>query len=167
VENNVGLSEYLQNKASLDEIVRTTRLDNLSFIPSGKLPQDDVGILNGPRMTELIQKLKGQYDVVFFDSPPILGVSDASLLVSEVDNTIMVVQHRRFPRGMLQRVKQAVTHVGGNLIGVVLNNVDTKQDDSYSYYSNYNEYYAPRRERASTAKPVTAGRAKQDDEGEY
>ena len=57
--------------------------------------------------------LKRQYDVVFFDSPPILGVSDASVLVSEVDNTIMVVQHRRFPRGMLQRVKQSVGHVGG------------------------------------------------------
>lgn len=168
VENNLGLSEYLQGKATLDEIVRTTKLDNLSFIPSGKIPQDDVGILNGVKMTDLIQKLKHQYDVVFFDSPPILGVSDASLLVSEVDNTIMVVQHRRFPRGMLQRVKQAVTHVGGNLIGVVLNNVDTRQDDSYSYYSNYNDYYAPRRERATTAKPVaTATSSKGEDDGEY
>lgn len=169
VENDLGLSEYLQGKASLEEITRTSRLDNLSFIPSGKLPQDDVGILNGPRMTELIQKLKHQYDIVFFDSPPILGVSDASLLVSEVDSTIMVVQHRRFPRGMLQRVKQAVTHVGGNLIGVVLNNVDTRQDDSYSYYSNYNDYYTPRRERASSPKPVAAGSSKGDDhaEGDY
>jgi succinoglycan biosynthesis transport protein ExoP len=165
VENDIGLSEYLQNKASLDEIVRTTKLDNLSFIPSGKLPQDDVGILNGSRMTDLIHKLKNQYDIVFFDSPPILGVSDASLLVSEVDNTIMVVQHRRFPRGMLQRVKQAVTHVGGNLIGVVLNNVDTRQDDSYSYYSSYNDYYAPRRERATPQKPVVAGN--KADDGEY
>jgi len=167
VENDIGLSEYLQNKASLDEIIRTTRLDNLSFIPSGKLPQDDVGILNSARMTDLIHKLKTQYDIVFFDSPPILGVSDASLLVSEVDNTIMVIQHRRFPRGMLQRVKQAVTHVGGNLIGVVLNNVDTRQDDSYSYYSSYNDYYTPRRERATASpKPVAAGH-KNDDNGEY
>jgi len=165
VENNMGLADYLQGKATIDEITKTTRLDNLSFIPSGKLPQDDAGILNSARMTELIQKLKQQYDVVFFDSPPILGVSDASLLVSEVDNTIMIVQHRRFPRGMLQRVKQAVTHVGGNLIGVVLNNVDTRQDDSYSYYSNYTDYYAPRRERVKT-KAVPAGVAKRDDDEE-
>jgi polysaccharide biosynthesis transport protein len=167
VDNSVGLADYLQNKATLDEIIRTTKLDNLSFIPSGRLPQDDAGILNSSRMTELMQKLKHQYDVVFFDSPPILGVSDASLLVSEVDNTIMVVQHRRFPRGMLQRVKQAVIHVGGNLIGVVLNNVDTRQDDSYSYYSSYNDYYAPRRERAGATKPVAAGATKRDEEGEY
>jgi Mrp family chromosome partitioning ATPase len=96
-------------------------------------------------MSELIRQLKQHYDIVFFDAPPILGVSDASVLVSEVDNTIMVVQYRRFPRNMLQRVKSTVLHVGGNLIGVVLNNVDTRQDDSYRYYSNYKDYYGPKR----------------------
>jgi capsular exopolysaccharide synthesis family protein len=161
-DNSVGLVEYLHGKVKLEDIVKSSRLDNLSFIPSGRIA-DDVGIVNSPRMMELIGILKRQYDVVFFDSPPILGVSDASVLVSEVDNTIMVVQHRRFPRGMLQRVKQNVSHVGGKLIGVVLNNVDTKQDDSYSYYSSYNEYYSPKRERAEAKKPVSAG-AKADDE---
>jgi polysaccharide biosynthesis transport protein len=158
IDHSVGLTDYIQGKATLDQIVKTTKFDNLSFIPSGQLPQDDAGILNSARMTELMATLKKQYDIVFFDSPPILGVSDASLLVSEVDNTIMVVQHRRFPRGMLTRVKQAVAHVGGNLIGVVLNNVDTKTDDSYSYYSSYNDYYAPRRER-SPAKATAATKA--------
>jgi capsular exopolysaccharide synthesis family protein len=163
VDNSVGLADYLHGKAKLEDIVKGSKLDNLSFIPSGRLA-DDAGIVNSPRMKELIALLKRQYDVVFFDSPPILGVSDASVLVSEVDNTIMVVQHRRFPRGMLQRVKHSVGHVGGNLIGVVLNNVDTKQDDSYQYYSSYNDYYAPRRERAEpNKKPVTAG-AKADEE---
>jgi polysaccharide biosynthesis transport protein len=163
VENNVGLVDYLHGKAKLEDIIRTTKLDNLSFIPSGRIA-DDAGIVNSPRMIELIGLLKRQYDVVFFDSPPILGVSDASVLVSEVDNTIMVVQHRRFPRGMLQRVKQNVNHVGGKLIGVVLNNVDTKQDDSYSYYSSYNDYYSPKRERVESKKPVTAAANKPDDE---
>ncbi len=104
-------------------------------------------------MTDLIAKVKTQYDLVFFDSPPILGVSDGSVLASEVDMTIMVVQHRRFPRAMLQRVKQAVLNVGGRLIGVVLNNVDTKPDDGYSYYNNYNEYYGARRETPPCARP--------------
>jgi capsular exopolysaccharide synthesis family protein len=168
VDNELGLADYLQGKSTLEEILKPTKLGNLTFIPSGKLPQDDVGILNGARMTELIKLLKQQYDIIFFDSPPILGVSDASLLVSEVDNTMMVVQHRRFPRGMLQRVKQAVVHVGGNLIGVVLNNVDTRQDDSYSYYSSYNEYYAPRRERVTTPKPTPVSLGKgEHDGGEY
>ena len=90
-------------KAEVDEIIKTTRIDNLSFIPAGILPGDSVGILNSQRMTDLIAKVKSQYDLVFFDSPPILGVSDGSVLTSEMDMTVMVVQHRRFPRAMLQR----------------------------------------------------------------
>jgi capsular exopolysaccharide synthesis family protein len=144
-DNSFGLVDYLLGKAEVDEIIKTTKIDNLSFIPAGQLPGEAVGILNSQRMTDLIAKLKSQYDLVFFDSPPILGVSDGSVLASEVDITIMVVQHRRFPRVMLQRVKQAVLNVGGRLIGVVLNNVDSKHDDGYAYYYNYNEYYGPRR----------------------
>ncbi len=163
VDNSHGLVDFLQGKATIEEITRTTRLDNLSFIPSGKLPQDDAGILSGPRMIELMRAVKSQYDIVFFDSPPILGVSDASVLVSEVDNTIMVIQHRRFPRNMLQRVKQTVTQVGGNLIGVVLNNYDEKTDDSYSYYSSYNEYYSPKKERADAKKDLAAAKTSEQE----
>ena len=158
VSNDFGLTDYLMGRAEIDEIVKTTKIDNLSFVPAGQLANDSVGILNSQRMTDLIAKLKQQYDLVFFDSPPILGVSDGSVLASEVDMTIMVVQHRRFPRAMLQRVKQAVLGVGGRLIGVVLNNVDSKHDDGYSYYNSYNEYYGARREtpRIETAAPQLA-----------
>jgi capsular exopolysaccharide synthesis family protein len=154
VDNSFGLTDYLLGRAEIDEIIKTTKIDNLSFIPSGLLPNDSVGILNSQRMTDLIAKVKSQYDLVFFDSPPILGVSDGSVLASEVDVTIMVVQHRRFPRVMLQRVKQAVLNVGGRLIGVVLNNVDAKHDDGYSYYYNYNEYYGPRRSTPKIEAPA-------------
>lgn len=156
VENNVGLTDYLTGKTDLEEVIKTTRIDNLSFIPSGQMPEDAPGILNSQRMTDLVRKLKTQYDLVFFDSPPILGVSDGSVLASEVDMTIMVVQHRRFPRAMLQRVKQAVLNVGGQLIGVVINNVDARHDDGYGYYNNYADYYAPR--RPEKPRPLPANR---------
>lgn len=154
VDNSFGLTDYLLGRAEVDEIIKTTKIDNLSFIPSGELPGEAVGILNSQRMTDLIAKVKSQYDLVFFDSPPILGVSDGSVLASEVDITVMVVQHRRFPRIMLQRVKQAVLNVGGRLIGVVLNNVDSKHDEGYSYYSSYNEYYGVRRETPKIEPPA-------------
>ena len=153
-DNSFGLTDYLLGRAEIDEIIKTTKIDNLSFIPAGHLPGEAVGILNSQRMTDLIAKLKSQYDLVFFDSPPILGVSDGSVLASEVDITIMVVQHRRFPRIMLQRVKQAVLNVGGRLIGVVMNNVDSKHDDGYSYYNNYNEYYGVRRDAPKIEAPA-------------
>jgi capsular exopolysaccharide synthesis family protein len=142
VDNTVGLVDYLRGRADIDELIKPTKLDNLSFLPSGELPDESVGILNSQRMVDLIARVKQTYDLVFFDSPPILGVSDGSVLASECDVTIMVIQHRRFPRTMLQRVKQAVAQAGGTLIGVVLNNVDTRHDEGYSYYEGYTEYYA-------------------------
>ncbi len=155
-DNDRGLTDHLMGRASLDAITRTTKIDNLSFISSGQFPADNVGLLNSQRMTDLIQRVRSQYDLVLFDSPPILGVSDGSVLASEMDMTVMVVQHRRFPRAMLQRVKQAVNQVGGALAGVVLNNVDKAHDEGYTYYNAYNSYYAvpdTKETRTTTASP--------------
>ena len=140
-ENKVGLSDYLTKNYELEDVVKQTKLDNLYFLPSGLLPSDAVGILNSQRMLDMIQDAKSRFDIVFFDSPPILGVSDASVLSSEVDLTIIVVQHRRFPKSMLQRVKLAIDNVGGKTLGVVLNNVDVRHDQSYEYYTSYYNYY--------------------------
>ena len=104
-------------------------------------------------MMEFIEEVKSRYDLVFFDSPPILGVSDASILASSLDFTIMVVQHRRFPRSMSLRTKQAIVNVGGNILGVVLNNVDTRHDQYYEYSTSYYNYHSKDvREAARAAK---------------
>ena len=151
VDNSIGLTNYLTTEMQLHDVVFPTTVENLSLLPSGILPSDAVGILNSQRMSDMIVELKQRYDIIFFDSPPMLGVSDASVLASEVDQTIIVVQHRRFPRAMLTRVKQAVLGVGGTVLGVVLNNVDLKHDQNYYYYTNYYGYYQPReKERGRT-----------------
>lgn len=141
VDGDRGLTDFLTTDIDLEDIVQATDSPNLFILPSGKLPFDAVGVLNSQRMMDLIAQVKNRFDVVFFDSPPILGVSDASVLVRAVDLTVVVVQHRRFPRAMLQRVKQAVANVGGNILGVVLNNVDVRHDQYYEYYTNYYSYY--------------------------
>ena len=143
INNSVGLSNYLTTELMLEDVILQTPVDNLYFMPSGILPADAAGILNSRRMSELIQDVKQRFDLVLVDSPPILGVSDASVLASEVDLTMLVVQHRKLPRNMLLRVKQAVENVGGNVIGVVLNNVDVRSDSQYQYYTSYYTYYAP------------------------
>ncbi len=142
--NNIGLTNYLTTEIRLENVIFPTAVENLSLLPSGILPADAVGILNSQRMTDLVAELKTRYDLILFDSPPMLGVSDASVLASEVDQSIIVVQHRRFPRAMLTRVKQAISSVGGTVLGVVLNNVDLKHDQNYYYYTSYYSYYQPR-----------------------
>lgn len=150
INNSVGLTNYLTTDLMLEDVILQTPVDNLYFMPSGILPADAAGILNSRRMSELIQDVKQRFDLVLVDSPPILGVSDASVLASEVDLTMIVVQHRKLPRNMLIRVKQAAENVGGHVIGVVLNNVDVRSDNQYQYYTSYYTYYAP-----STGEEVT------------
>ena len=141
--NNLGLTNYLLKQNTLEEVVQRTSLPTLDLLASGKLPSSSLGILSSSQMKELISELKQRYDFVFFDSPPIMGVSDASILASEVDMTIQVIQYRRYPQPMNVRAKQLIEKVGGNLVGIVLNNINMSQDESYYYYSGYyHDYYA-------------------------
>ena len=160
INNSVGLTNYLTTELMLEDVILQTPVDNLYFMPSGILPADAAGILNSRRMSELIQDVKQRFDLVLVDSPPILGVSDASVLASEVDLTMIVVQHRKLPRNMLLRVKQAVENVGGNVIGVVLNNVDVRSDSQYQYYTSYYTYYAPAEPHVAPAIGNSASPAK-------
>ncbi len=156
INNSVGLTNYLTTDLMLEDVILQTPVDNLYFMPSGILPVDAAGILNSRRMSELIQDVKQRFDLIFVDSPPILGVSDASVLVSEVDLSIIVVQHRKLPRNMLLRVKQSIENVGGNILGVVLNNVDVRSDSQYQYYTSYYTYYAPSEAQAPPVLPSTS-----------
>ncbi len=140
LSNSIGLTNYLLKQNSLEEVIQTTQLPTLDFMPSGKLPSSSMGILSSEKMKELILELKRRYDFVFFDSPPLLGVSDASILASEMDMVLQVIQYRRYPQPMTLRAKQMVQKVGGNLLGIVLNNINMSQDENYYYYSGYYEY---------------------------
>jgi capsular exopolysaccharide synthesis family protein len=153
VSNSIGLTNLLLRQNRLEEVVQRTSLPSLDFMPSGKLPSSSLGILSSAQMKELITELKQHYDFVFFDSPPVMGVSDASILASEVDMTVQVIQYRRYPQPMNIRAKQMIEKVGGNLMGIVLNNINMSQDESYYYYSGYyHDYYSRNEDQEPTAK---------------
>jgi capsular exopolysaccharide synthesis family protein len=141
VSNARGLANILVGEAPLDEVIVKTQVSNLEFLPSGKLSSGVHGLLDTQKMKQLVATLKERYDYVFFDAPPIIGVSDASLLVGEMDGVLLVVQHRKYPRSVSNRAKDMVENVGGNLLGVVLNNINISRD--YSYYYHYYYYRYP------------------------
>ena len=153
VSNNIGLTNYLLGQATIDEVIQTTELPSLHFIPSGKLPSSSMGILSSAKMKEFVAEMKSRYDYVFLDAPPIMGVSDATVLASMVDMCVLVVQYRKYPQMMTQRAKEMVTKVGGELVGVVLNNINISQDSYYYYYSGYYyDYYYKSREKEESAE---------------
>jgi capsular exopolysaccharide synthesis family protein len=157
VTNNLGLTNYLLKQNTLEEVIQTSKIPMLDFLASGKLPSSSLGILSSAQMKSLIGELKQRYDFVFFDSPPIMGVSDASILASEVDMTLQVIQYRRYPQPMNIRAKQLIEKVGGNLVGIVLNNINMSQDESYYYYSGYYHEYYSRNEDQEPSKQTDGG----------
>ena len=146
VSNNVGLTNYLLKQNALAEVIQTTSVPLLDFMASGKLPNSSMGVLGSSPMKDMVAELKQRYDFIFFDSPPILGVSDASVLASEMDMVLQVIQYRRYPQPMNIRAKQMIEKVGGNFIGIVLNNINVSQDESYYYYTGYYHDYSARPE---------------------
>jgi capsular exopolysaccharide synthesis family protein len=169
VTNNLGLTNYLLKQNTVPEVVQTTQVPNLDFMASGKLPNSSMAILGSVQMKEMIAELKQRYDFIFFDSPPILGVSDASILANEVDLVMQVIQYRRYPQPMTIRAKQMIEKVGGNFVGMVLNNINMSQDEGYYYYSGYyHDYYYSRNpaEQEADAKSLPLAKDKNDGDPE-
>ena len=156
VSNSMGLTNFLLKQNTLEEVIQTTTQPNMDFLPSGRLPSSSLGILSSMQMKEMIRDVKRRYDFVFFDSPPIMGVSDASILASEVDMVLQVIQYRRYPQPMTIRAKQMIEKVGGNLLGIVLNNINVSQDENYYYYSGYYYDYYSKGEYADREKKEAA-----------
>jgi capsular exopolysaccharide synthesis family protein len=154
IENTLGLGEYLAGQASLDELIQSTSIPNLEVLTAGSLGPEDLGGFSRSRFASLLETCRPNYDVILVDSPPVLGISDASVISQEVDVTLLLIQHRRYPRNVSQRAKRVIEDVGGKLFGVILNNVNIKTDDNYYYYAGYSTQYGykKRTPRATTRK---------------
>ncbi|MDB6095221.1 MAG: capsular exopolysaccharide family [Verrucomicrobia bacterium] len=152
-----GLAEYMLNQQDLDGVIQKTIAPNLDFIPAGSAPNFTLGLLHLNRLKDLIATLRGRYDKIVFDSPPIIGVSDASVLASAVDGAVLLIQHRRNPQSMVVRAQQIVEGLKTPLLGVVLNQVPLNSGDDYGYYTNNYSYYSEgssgkKRRRSAKAK---------------
>jgi len=139
VSNKTGLANVLIGEVEPQDVIHSDVFPNLDFMPSGKLDSGVHGLLDTQRMRALVRELRTRYDRVFFDAPPIIGVSDASVLAREVDGVMLLIQHRKYPKAISDRAKGMLDNMGANLMGVVLNNINVSRDQSYYYYHQY--YY--------------------------
>ncbi|MDO8539825.1 MAG: polysaccharide biosynthesis tyrosine autokinase [Opitutaceae bacterium] len=137
-----GLSELLLGQKTIDEVVQKNISPGLDFIPSGSATNFTLSLIYGNRLRDVIATLRGRYDKIVFDSPPIIGVSDASVLVSSVDAAVLLIQHRRNPQSMVLRAQQIVEGLKTPLIGVVLNQVPANAGGDYGYYTSNYAYYS-------------------------
>jgi capsular exopolysaccharide synthesis family protein len=162
VSNTIGLADYLAGKKQVQEIIQPTSNPRLSIIAAcgGSSAREVLPLLTSRRMAELIEQVGRQFDVVLYDTPPILGVSDAAIVAREVGMSVLVVQHRRYPRNMARRAVQVVQNAGGKLLGCVVNNVQLGHDETYYYYHDQLEHYqhtiARDQKAIAAAKPAAS-----------
>jgi capsular exopolysaccharide synthesis family protein len=139
VSNKTGLANVLIGEVDADAVIHKQVFRNVDFLPSGKLDGGVHGLLDTERMRSLIASLRDRYDRIFFDAPPVIGVSDASVIAREVDGVLLLIQHRKYPKVVSERAKGMLENMNVNLMGVALNNINVSRDQSYYYYHQY--YY--------------------------
>jgi capsular exopolysaccharide synthesis family protein len=118
----------------VDRVVNTPGIDLLNVMTSGSIPHNPAEFINSPKFMEVIREMRDEYDVVLFDTPPILPIADAVMMSAKVDGVILVYQVGRIGRSALKRAKFLVDHAQGKVLGTVLTNVRAEITPEYGYY---------------------------------
>lgn len=134
LSNSNGLSSILGNRQTyLDQAIQASGVDNLSVLTSGPKPPNPSELLGSQRMERLIEELGKRYDLIIFDMPPVVTVTDAQILSSKVNGTILVVREGVSKRESLKKAKSLLEYVGANVLGVVYNGAKNLVDQNYYY----------------------------------
>jgi capsular exopolysaccharide synthesis family protein len=143
IRNVAGLNEHLFGKVSVDDVIQREVLPHLDVLPCGMIPPNPAEILGSKRMKDFIAQMKHRYDIVLFDAPPLLAVTDAAVLATEADGVVLVASAGETHAAGLQRISEFLGRVTVKLLGVVLNRFDARRayGDAYSSYANYHYGY--------------------------
>ncbi len=146
LHNQVGLSDMFLPNPPAREVIQLSEVENLSIITSGALPPNPVELLTSKKMTQILDLMKSEYDLILVDTPPVLTVTDASALASGMDGVILVAKPGTTKLKDFQQMLEQLQSVGARLMGVVLNEVNPGSrmfgyyyNRSYSMYSDYHE----------------------------
>jgi capsular exopolysaccharide synthesis family protein len=148
--NKLGLSDYLLGKASLEEIIEADTGSKAHFISAGTRVPNPTDLLGSVQMRRLVKALSEAYDFVILDTPPVLAVSDALVMVRYADATLFLIRWEKTRRQAAVSGLKLTLEAGANLAGVVMTQVDVKRHAQYNYadsgyyYGGYAKYYTDR-----------------------
>ncbi|MBY0006625.1 CpsD/CapB family tyrosine-protein kinase [Priestia aryabhattai] len=134
LENHIGLTNVLTRQSTLAQAVQESEIPHLSVLTSGPIPPNPSELLASAQMAELLKEMKEQFDMIIFDTPPILAVADAQILANQVDGTILVVSSGKTEKDAALKSKELLSNAQGKLLGVVLNNRKVEEGNYYYYY---------------------------------
>jgi polysaccharide biosynthesis transport protein len=146
VDNNIGVTNYLINQSSLNEIIKTTKIPNLDIISSGPIPPNPSELIMSERMKELINELKLKYDYIILDTPPVGLVSDALELSDYADITLYIIRQNYSKKDMVKLLNNRKERGELKNLSIILNGYQNNAKYGYSYgygygYGNYGDGY--------------------------
>jgi polysaccharide biosynthesis transport protein len=146
IANKIGLTSVLTGKIPLqDAVVTVPSVPTLHILPAGPIAPMPAELLGSLQMQRLVESLRASYDFILIDTPPVLTVTDAAVLVSISDGVVLVLRYGQASRNVVARASEILLRSGAHLLGVVLNAVDLQSSDYAEYYGRaYNDYYQSR-----------------------
>ena len=135
INNTYGISDLLVGKQKFEEAAYKYN-DNLTVLPGGKIPPNPAEMLASKAMTAFLEEMKKHFDYIVLDTPPLQAVSDAQILSTKVDGSIIVVRAGVTKKDVVQNSVSIIKKVNGNIIGTVLNAAEYKKDKYYYYYGD-------------------------------
>ncbi len=150
--NAKGLSSILTGAHGLEEALQQLdALPSLWVLPGGPRPPNPADLLSSVSMKKVLAEVRGRFDHVVVDSPPVLLVTDATILTPLVDGIMLVVESGVTVRGAIQRTHKILENAGGKVLGVVLNKLDARRNGYYGNYypSAYGKYYLTDEEQSA------------------
>jgi succinoglycan biosynthesis transport protein ExoP len=148
-DGNLGLVDCLLGHAALPDVIGRDTLTNLDFIPAGASEIHSLGLLMSDAMAEVLQALRGEYDLVLLDAPPVFAMADARVLARLADATLLCLRWRSTPRAVIRDALDLLSDAQANLVGVVLTRVDVRAHlrsgfaDAEVYHPRYGGYARP------------------------
>lgn len=137
--NKMGLSNVLVRKATFNEAIQETFIVGLYVLTSGPIPPNPAELLSSTAMDTLIQDTKKDFDIIIFDAPPLLIVSDAQILSNKCDGTLLIANSGVVEKEVIQKATAILTASQAKILGVVLNNYVSPSNKHYYDYYSYEE----------------------------
>jgi capsular exopolysaccharide synthesis family protein len=158
VSQEAGLSEVLHGEIEWMNALKTTPFQTLSILTAGIAPENPAELLSSPALETVLRRAREEFDFVLVDSPPVLAVSDPSIIAPHTDGMLLVVRMRKNKRPAVERTRETLDSYGVRLFGVIANDFSASANREGYSYDSYDVYYRQPREpeKEAVAEPVTA-----------
>lgn len=137
-----GLSQYLSAQKKMEDIIYDTNIENFSVIFAGPYSPNPAELLEEKLFDRLLEAVKGEFDIVIIDTPPMGSLIDGAIVARSCDGAVMVIESGAISYRLEQRVKNQLEKTGCRILGAVLNKVDIHNDAYYGKYGKYGKYGA-------------------------